>query len=688
MVIFVKPDGTTIVSNDSIGVGSHVGMVEIVAPTRAGAFVELLLQLPSGLAIPPEVCAPRSEISSESVGVYTCTLSKSVTSEAGRVIYQVRFTYADGQIELTPGGSFVIQSGVVVILPDEVSDDAYEEIKNLLATINANYAEILERFDRMEEENAELSASLGSAVKQASESAAASINSASQAKDSETNAKASESNAKSSETAASQSAESAAKSAAAAAISETNAKTSEENAKASEKAIEEAKDILSRYPKFTTTVVDALPSSGISINTFYLVKGNESTSDRYVEYMFVPNGEPVAGELYEDTDGHFERIGMQSAEAVSAGAPHFDLTALGLPSTPMTGVSVSVNIDTTEIREALSNGPVKFTLGIANASSTIVVGGYLSGSFYVCTYRIDRDNYLFIRVAAGSVGSAIVYAPALPAISGEDDNGKILTVVDGAWAAAEQEAAAIPFFDLAALGLPDVTMDGMAKELETDTTDIRAALDAGPVKFAFNLEDAGRAELVMNKVSINEYGIYMCIMPFNGGLFSLMIADGDIQVGVAPLITLPDVTSEDNGKIMQVTNGVWSLATPTGGGTEIPTYDLTAMGLPTVEVNGEVVELVTDTTQIMSDLTSRSVKVTFALSMGGEAASVSKIVNALTGDALGGCIVTSTDALGDTVVFTNFNIIEGGIVAMSYTLDTLVNPYIDAYMEDALGGDY
>ena len=277
--------------------------------------------------------------------------------------------------------------------------------------------------------------------------------------------------------------------------------------------------------------------------------------------------------------------------------------------------------------------------------------------------------------------------PTLPEVT-EEDNGKVLSVVGGAWAAAEQEAAAIPFFDLAALGLPDVTMDGMAKELETDTTDIRAALDAGPVKFAFNLEDAGRAELVMNKVSINEYGIYMCIMPFNGGLFSLMIADGDIQVGVAPLITLPDVTSEDNGKIMQVTNGVWSLATPTGGGTEIPTYDLTAMGLPTVEVNGEVVELVTDTTQIMSDLTSRSVKVTFALSMGGEAASVSKIVNALTGDALGGCIVTSTDALGDTVVFTNFNIIEGGIVAMSYTLDTLVNPYIDAYMEDALGGDY
>ena len=278
-------------------------------------------------------------------------------------------------------------------------------------------------------------------------------------------------------------------------------------------------------------------------------------------------------------------------------------------------------------------------------------------------------------------------ASTLPAVT-ENDNGKVLSVVGGAWAAAEAASGEIPFFDLADMGLPEVPSNGTTADLVVDTTEIKSSLDNGSVKFALNAEDAGRVEIVMNKYSVDAYGIYVCSYNMPDGAIMLMIADGDIQVGVAPLITLPDVTSEDNGKIMQVTNGVWSLATPTGGGTEIPTYDLTAMGLPTVEVNGEVVELVTDTTQIMSDLTSRSVKVTFALSMGGEAASVSKIVNALTGDALGGCIVTSTDALGDTVVFTNFNIIEGGIVAMSYTLDTLVNPYIDAYMEDALGGDY
>lgn len=578
MVIFVKPDGTTIVSNDSIGIGSHVGMVEIVAPTRAGAFVELLLQLPSGLVLPPEVCTPRSEISSESIGVYTCTLSRSVTSEAGRVVYQVRFTYADGQIELTPGGSFVIQSGVVVIPPDEVSDDAYEEIKNLLATINANYAEILERFDRMEEENAELNDSLGSAVKQASESAAASINSASQARSSETNAKASESNAKSSETAASKSAESAAQSAAAAAESE--------------KVASEAKTLLEKIPKLKFKTVDALPSADIDANTIYLRKGNEENGDRYSEHLFVPTvPSDDATKKYDESEGAWERIGgQQTSSGIHIG-----------PDAPTGGETVWVDTD----EEA-------------------------------------------------TVGA-----------SGE-----------------------IPFFDLAEMGLPEVPGNGTTANLTVDTTEIKSALDNGCVKFAVNAEDTGRVEIVMNKYSVDAYGIYLCLYNTPDGAFMLMIADGSLQASVVSQSTIPPVTSDDNGKVLTVVDGVWSLATPTGGGTEIPTYDLTAMGLPTVEVNGEVVELVTDTTQIMSDLTSRSVKVTFALSMGGEAASVSKIVNALTGDALGGCIVTSTDALGDTVVFTNFNIIEGGIVAMSYTLDTLVNPYIDAYMEDALGGDY
>lgn len=150
MVIFVKPDGSTIVSNDPVGLGSRVGWIEVVSPSRVGAFVELLMELPSGLAIPPEVCSAMPGIAEESVGVYLCTPSKSVTSVAGRVSYQVRFTYSDGQIEITPRGSFVVQKGVIVIPPEIIDGDSYEEIKAMIATINANYTELLEKIGEIE----------------------------------------------------------------------------------------------------------------------------------------------------------------------------------------------------------------------------------------------------------------------------------------------------------------------------------------------------------------------------------------------------------------------------------------------------------------------------------------------------------------------------------------------------------
>ena len=576
MVIFVKPDGTTVVSNDSIGVGSRVGMVEIVAPTRSGAFVELLLEVPSGLVLPPEVCAPRSEISSESVGVYTCTLSRSVTSEAGRVIYQVRFTYADGQIELTPGGSFVIQSGVVVIPPDEVSDDAYEEIKNLLATINANYAEILERFDRMEDENAELSDSLGSAVKQASESAAASINSASQARSSETNAKASESNAKSSETAASKSAESAAQSAAAAAESE--------------KVASEAKTLLEKIPKLKFKTVDALPSADIDANTIYLRKGNEENGDRYSEHLFVPTvPSDDATKKYDESEGAWERIGgQQTSSGIHIG-----------PDAPTGGETVWVDTD----EEA-------------------------------------------------TVGA-----------SGE-----------------------IPFFDLAEMGLPEVPGNGTTADLTVHTTEIKSALDNGCVKFAVNAEDTGRVEIVMNKYSAE--GFYMCFYYLLDAVFILMIADNALQAALLPQSTIPAVTESDNGKILTVVDGAWAAATGAAGGATIPSYDLTAMGLSTVTVGGGFAALTTDTTQLRNDLISGSVKLTLTMALGDYTMPISKICNAVVVDGAGEMYITFVAHIAGMVVHTSLDILDGRIQARSETLKSIVTPYIDAYMEDALGGDY
>lgn len=156
-------------------------------------------------------------------------------------------------------------------------------------------------------------------------------------------------------------------------------------------------------------------------------------------------------------------------------------------------------------------------------------------------------------------------ASTLPAVT-ENDNGKVLSVVGGAWAAAEAASGEIPFFDLAEMGLPEVPSNGTTANLTVDTTEIKSALDNGCVKFAVNAKDTGRVEIVMNKYSVDAYGIYLCLYNTPDGAFMLMIADGAIQASIIPLSSLPAVSETDNGKVLGVSGGTWTPITPAAGG--------------------------------------------------------------------------------------------------------------------------
>ena len=132
----------------------------------------------------------------------------------------------------------------------------------------------------------------------------------------------------------------------------------------------------------------------------------------------------------------------------------------------------------------------------------------------------------------------------LPTVT-TDDNGRVLGVVNGAWTKITPAAVTIPdipFFDLAALGLPTVATDGTTSDLTLDTTDICAALDKGAVKFGLNVDGSGAVEVVMNKYEVN--GLYLCTYTIFNLTLTLMIATNGIQASATAVSSVATYNGE------------------------------------------------------------------------------------------------------------------------------------------------
>lgn len=130
----------------------------------------------------------------------------------------------------------------------------------------------------------------------------------------------------------------------------------------------------------------------------------------------------------------------------------------------------------------------------------------------------------------------------------------------------DENGAEIPSFDLVTLGLPTVPMDGSKVLVETDTTEITAALDKGAVKFAINVlygDQTLPAVVLMNNLGAG--GQYICGYTFDLNntklMLTLIFVEGAIQAYVSTMESekeLPEVTAEDNDKILCVIDGVWT----------------------------------------------------------------------------------------------------------------------------------
>lgn len=222
--------------------------------------------------------------------------------------------------------------------------------------------------------------------------------------------------------------------------------------------------------------------------------------------------------------------------------PTFDLVALGLPTVPMDGTAVSVETDTAEILEALETGAVRF-------STQTGQGGAI---FQVVLTVHD--------VVAGRLCSGVFEAFGVPLMM------TILVEADKITATCiELQISGIPSIDLVALGLPTVPTDGTPVSAEMDTAEMMAALDKGPVKFAAKFSFGTiemAAEIVMNKVSVDAAGMYICsyALDFDGlpMIFNLMIQEGmvvafytNLAKASAPAASVDLSGLDSEGKIVE-----------------------------------------------------------------------------------------------------------------------------------------
>ena len=281
MVIFVKPDGTTVIENDVLSLGSYAGKIAIVAPDRPGAFVQLKITPPTGRQLEPIFAAPMMSTDAEDLGIYLCGIAQGVTSVSGRVRYQVIFTYSDETEEITPEGTFYVLTGVTAIPPDEPERSMYEEIKAAMIASTVNYTEVIKKLEEVREkaefveQNVEDISTKNAMAQDAAKAAAAHAQSASTQAD--------------------------------------KAAKSAEAAAESEKVAQEAKQLLAKIPKLKFKIVNVLPTFDIDINTIYLERGSEQNGDQFSEHIFVPTVPPTddAYKLYTTSEGAWERIGSQ-----------------------------------------------------------------------------------------------------------------------------------------------------------------------------------------------------------------------------------------------------------------------------------------------------------------------------------------------------------------------------------------
>lgn len=206
----------------------------------------------------------------------------------------------------------------------------------------------------------------------------------------------------------------------------------------------------------------------------------------------------------------------------------------------------------------------------------------------------------------------------------------------------------ITTFDLVALGLPEIVSGGAEVSVETDTTEIKAALETGAVRF---------------RTKVAYMGVYFDILLTVHDVVAGAVCSGTFEVMGLPLMVT--ITIEDG--LIKGTCMALVREERLEYDMEVPMFDLDSDGLPAVPLDGTQVSAQMDTSAIMIALNKGPVRfrVKFLYGETSMAAYVTMSAVNMIGASLYVCSGV-VDFEGLPMVFSVY-VREGGVMAY-YTM--------------------
>ena len=198
--------------------------------------------------------------------------------------------------------------------------------------------------------------------------------------------------------------------------------------------------------------------------------------------------------------------------------------------------------------------------GIAVGNTSIIGAGDDTGEPFVLGYAPEHNLNVFVTQSPEDSTHTV----------------RIYQSTEETFTLKDEYRPDVPHFNLAEMGLGDPTEDENVSMafITTDTTQIFAAFEKGPVKFTITLDGSVQSHVMTGRYYISD-NMWMAESVYNNDkvLYLAFLGDGIVCRCFSSESVLPDVGNSDNGKVLTVVGANWSAQELPAGLPEVTSED-------------------------------------------------------------------------------------------------------------------